>query len=101
MPIQQILGPLFGGIVKLLQKNGKILAVAVAGAGAGVAATSIHKEREFKKRIKQIEKDNAIKFESEVKKEMEEIRKQYQDNEDELRRKVNQYLRGKGYDVSF
>ena len=114
MPIQQILGPVLdraaqalkqfvnsGGIAKWFQKNGKFVIIAGGGAAAGAAAASILKERGFKKRIKQIEKDNSVKFERVVMKEMEELRKQYKDNEEELRRKVNEYLKERGYDVSF
>lgn len=36
-----------------------------------------------------------------MKRELEKLRKQYQNNEDELRRKVNELLRKKGYDVPF
>ena len=117
MPIQQMLGPVLekagqavrqwfntgGGAkaAKWFQKNGKTIMIAGGSAAAGAATAAILKERGFKKRIRQIEKDNAVKFDREMKREMEKLRKQYQNNEDELRRKVNELLRKKGYDVSF
>ena len=51
--------------------------------------------------MKEVEKDNAAKFDKEMKRKMEELRKRYQDNENELRRQVNAYLRKMGYKASF
>lgn len=117
MPIQQILGPALENVGKAvskwlqsgggkktaqwIQKNGKTVLIAGGSAAAGAAGMAILKESDFKKRIKQVEKDNAIKFDREMKREMEKLRKQYKDNEDQLRRKVNEFLRKKGYNVSF
>ncbi len=88
-------------VAQWLQRNGKIIMIGGGGFAAGAAGMSILKERDFKKRMKQVEKDNSIKFSREMKRELEKMREQYQNNEDELRRKVNAYLRKMGYNVSF
>ena len=88
-------------IVQWFQRNGKIIAVGGGGIVVGAAGASILKEKGFKKRMKEVEKDNAAKFDKEMKRKMEELRKRYQDNENELRRQVNAYLRKMGYKASF
>lgn len=89
------------GIGKWLQQNGGKVVAAAGAAAAGAAVMAICKEKDFKKRAKQIEKDNAIKFNQEQKRKMEEIRAKYENNEAELRKNVNEYLRSQGFNVSF
>lgn len=92
----------FGAVVlKWLQRNGKPIAAAGGGVAVGAAITAICKEKNFKKRVKQIEKDNAIKFGKEQKRKMEELRKKYEHNEEQLRAKVTEYFRSQGHNVSF
>lgn len=92
---------LLGVIAKWFQRNGKTIIAAGGAAAAGAGIAAICKEKNFKKRVTQIEEDNAIKFSQEQSIEMEKLRKKYEENENELRKKVTEYLQSQGVDVSF
>lgn len=45
--------------------------------------------------VNRFQEDNAVKFDREMKRAIEKPRRQYQNSEDKLRRKVNKFLRKK------
>ena len=45
--------------------------------------------------VNRFQEDNAVKFDREMKRAIEKPRRQYQNSEDKLRRKVNEFLRKK------
>jgi uncharacterized protein YcfJ len=101
MNIQALMGSasdVLGAIGKWFQRNGKTVAIAGGAAASGFAIAAICKEKNFKKRINQIEKDCAIKFTAEHKKKLEEMRSKYEKNEQELRHHVTEYLRSQGFE---